>query len=100
MAATFVWVVWGDAFRYRIGSRERRSVGPVCIWSLNITMGERGLPALHSAIPTKRNINDNNFHFCPASDRPEPLGLCYNSSYFEILSQKTVYRPRPSIVLS
>ena len=75
-------------------------MGPVCIWSLNITMGERGLPALHSAIPTKRNINDNNFHFCPASDWPEPLGLCYNSSYFEILSQKTVYRPRPSIVLS
>ena len=86
MAATFVGFLLRSTLRYRIGLRERQSVGPVCIWSLNTTMGERGLPALHSAIPTKRSINDNNFYFCPASDWPESLGLLYNSSYLEFFS--------------
>ena len=58
-------------------------------------MGEKGLPALHSAIPTKRNINDNNF----AQQALASISTVMLDSYFEFLT-KTVYRPRPAIVLS
>lgn len=53
---------------------------------------EKGLSALHSAIPTKRNINDNNFHFCPPSHQAtgRNLSIC---SYFEILSRKNGLPP-------
>ena len=53
---------------------------------------EKGLSALHSAIPTKRNINDNNFHFCPPSHQAtgRDLSIC---SYFKILSQKNGLPP-------
>ena len=94
------FLAFKNALRYVLFERERWSVGPVCIWSLNTTIGERRVcPPCILLFPQKEILMTIISIFAHQATK-RLAEISRSVLILRFCLKKTVYRPRPSIVLS